>query len=179
MITFNYSTNIKNYINSSIDYIAITLDSRTPKGSDNISNYHEFTRIVPTKTVNIDSIFLECLIPITNEHLLTSVSNKINNKEYILNSISGLQIGDSIVFNYDNQNKIKDKVTNISGSNVTIEKGSSNITNGMKVSQELTFIHLIKGGTSTPNTGNSIYIEPLYKIKFEFTQVKFNIKITT
>lgn len=179
MITFNYSTNLKNYINSSIDYIAVTFDNRIPKGSDNISTYHEFIRIIPTKTVNTDNILLECSIPITNEHLLTTVTNKINNKEYTLNSVSGLQVGDSIVFNYDNQNKIKDKVTNISGNNITLEKGSLNITSGITASQELTFVHLVKGGTSTPNTGNSIYILPFYKIKFSLTQVNFNIKITT
>jgi hypothetical protein len=179
MITQSYSTELKTDINSSIDYIAFVFDNRQVKTSDNISSYHEFCRIAPTKTINTNNILLECVIPITQDHLLTTVTNKINNKEYTLSSVTGLQIGDSIVFNYDNQNKIKDKVVNISGNNVTLEKGSSNITASMTVSQEITYIHIIKGGSTTANTGNSIFILPFNKIKFEYTQVDFTITIVT
>jgi hypothetical protein len=179
MITSSYSTEIKNTINNDISYIAFVFDNRIPKSTDNISTYHEFTRIVPTKTVNSDNILLECVIPITANTLNTTVTNKISNKQYTLASVTGLQVGDSIIFNYKEKTKIKDKITNISGNTITIEKGSSDISNNASVTQELTFIHIIKGGTSSPNTGNTICILPFNKIKYYATVVSFNIRIKT
>lgn len=179
MITSYYSNDIKTQINSDIDYIAFTFDSKIPKSSDNISGYHEFTRIIPTKTINSDNILLECSIPITVNCLHTTVTSKTNDKVYNLNSVSGLQIGNSVIFKYDTNNIIKDKIVNISGTTITLEKGSSNIAVNDKVTQEITYIHIIKGGSMTANTGNTIFILPFNKIKYNATILNFNIRIKT
>jgi hypothetical protein len=159
-----------------ISHVAIVFDSRIAKSGDNISSYHEFYRFVPTKTVNPKNIKLDCTVPITVNHLLTKVTAKINDKQYTLSSVAGLQVGDAIVFNYDVK-PIKDKVVSISGNNVTIETGSSNISVNQNVSQLLTYIHIISGGTSTANSGNTIAIIPFNQIKVNAVQLLFSVFI--
>jgi len=176
MISQYYSNLLKNDINNLISYVAIVFDSRVVKSSDNISSYHEFYRFVPTKTVNPKDIRLDCIVPITVNHLLTTVTAKINDKQYTLGSVSGLQAGDAIVFNYDVR-PIKDKVVSISGNTVTIETGSSNILVNQSVSQLLTYIHIISGGTNAANTGNTIAIIPFNQVKVNAVQLSFSIFI--
>ena len=170
MINSTYKTTLVTAIKNDIDYVAVTTNADKPTGQTQIVNENELCRVSVTPTISGNEITIPVTIPY-NKYSATATINTVNSqKEFILDDSTGFNIGDLILINWSNLASPSDytdaKITDISGNTITIEKNASiTVTTSMSVVNVLNYLHVITGGSTSPNTGTTMLVVPLGIVK--------------
>lgn len=180
MIKATYKTSLVTLIKNEIAYVALAKDYDKPNTTTQISAVNELTRISVTPAINGNVITIPVTIPANRNPSSTTIATVNSQKEFIVSSITGFSVGDFIVINYGSNisfsEQVYAKISNISGSAITIEKSSEvTLTVGMTVIGVITQAHIVKGGSSVANTGTTIMIIPLSLIKESPNEISFNL----